>query len=158
MKLRIPATHTQQTFDGSVVPTAEEHPTAVQMTGSQQLEIVATFTWAAKPASAFGVTVLGGAANLTIDCSTASCQGQVNGIGGPIMPLQTQSVTLHAIVDHSIIEVIYNNRTAMVVYASPPSASAKACSLFGVGSDVKGTVETWELKQANNFGSSLPLS
>ncbi len=45
------------------------------------------------------------------------------------MPLKTQSVTLHAIIDHSIVEVIYNNRTAMVVYVDPASASAKACSL-----------------------------
>jgi hypothetical protein len=96
--------------------------------------------------------VLGGAANLTIDCSTAACQGQVNGKGGPLMPLQLKSVSVHAIVDGSIIEVIYNNRTAMVVYATPPSADAKAVSLFGTGAGVKGTIETWSLKQANNFG------
>ena len=150
--LRIPATHTQHDFDGNAEPTAAEHVSAVQITGSQQLEVVATFTWTAKPTSSFGVTVLGGAANLTIDCAAAACQGQVNGKGGPIMPLKTQSVTLHAIIDHSIIEVIYNNRTAMVVYASPPTADAKAASLFGVGAGVKGSIETWELKQANNFG------
>jgi hypothetical protein len=80
--------------------------------------------------STFGVTVLDAAANLTIDCAAAPCQGQVNGKGGPIMPLVTQSVALHAIIDHSIVEMIYNNRTAMVAYASPTSASAndKHCS------------------------------
>jgi hypothetical protein len=38
----------------------------------------------------------------------------------------------------------------MVVYANPASADAKAVSLFGTGAGVKGTIETWELKQANN--------
>jgi hypothetical protein len=123
----------------------------VQLAGSQQLEVMVAVTWTTKPMSTFGVTVLGAAANLTIDCAAAPCQGQVNGKGGPIMPLVTQSVTLHAIIDHSIVEMIYNNRTAMVAYASPTSASAKACSLFGVGPGVKGTVEAWGLKQANNF-------
>ena len=158
--LRVLATHTHHAFNGRAEPTAAaQHPAAVQITGSQQLEVLATFSWTAKPASAFGVTVLGGAANLTIDCAAAGpCQGRVNGgEGGPIMPLTTQSVSLHAIVDHSIVEVIYNKRTAMVVYANPPSASAQACSLFGVlGSGVTGTIESWELKQANNFGATQP--
>ena len=38
--------------------------------------------------AAFGVSVLGGAANLTIDCADALCQGQVNGKGGPSAPLR----------------------------------------------------------------------
>ena len=152
--LRMPGSHTRHVFDGSGDDDGSSLPANVKIRGSQQLEVVATFSWAAsfEPSAAFGVTVLGGVANITIDCAKAPCQGHVNGKGGPIMPLKTQSVTLHAIIDHAIVEVIYNNRTAMVVYAYPPSAAAKACSLFGVGSGVKGTIETWELKQANNFG------
>jgi sucrose-6-phosphate hydrolase SacC (GH32 family) len=152
--LRTPTSHTLHYFDGSGNDDGSSVPADVKIGGSQQLEVVATFSWPAsfEPSAAFGVTVLGGAANLTIDCANALCQGQVNGKGGPIMPLKTRSITLHAIIDHAIVEVIYNNRTAMVVYAYPPSAAAKACSLFGVGSGVKGTIETWELKQANNFG------
>jgi len=154
--LRIHATHTQHAFDGGAsagegLTAAATSSSTVQITGSQQLEVLATFTWTARPTFNFGVSILGGAANLTINCTAgaaAPCQGQVNDKGGPIMPLKTQSVTLHAIIDHSIVEVIYNNRTAMVVYVDPASASAKACSLFGVsgGGGVKGTVETWELK------------
>ena len=151
--LRIPSSRTWHEFDGDAKSTDDgtRHPSAVEISGSQQLEVVAKFSWTSASPPKFGVTVLGGAANLTIDC-TSDCQGQVNGKGGPLMPLRLQSVTLHAIVDHSIIEVIYGNRTAMVVYANPPSAEAKAVSLFGTGAGVKGTIETWELKQANNFG------
>ena len=35
---------------------------------------------------------------------------------GPILPLGTNQVTVHAIVDHEIVETIVNNRTAMVTY------------------------------------------
>jgi sucrose-6-phosphate hydrolase SacC (GH32 family) len=150
--LRMPSSHTSHEFDGDASAADTRHPSAVRIGGSQQLEVVASFTWTASSPNKFGVSVLGGAANLTIDCSTAACQGQVNGKGGPLMPLQLKSVSVHAIVDGSIIEVIYNNRTAMVVYATPPSADAKAVSLFGTGAGVKGTIETWSLKQANNFG------
>ena len=155
--LRMPASHTLHSFDGSGGGGSGDDessmPADVKIGGSQQLEVIATFSWAAsfEPPAAFGVAVLGGAANITIDCAGAPCQGHVNGKGGPIMPLKTRSITLHAIIDHSIVEVIYNNRTAMVVYAYPLSASAVAVRLFGVGGGLKGTIETWELKQANNF-------
>ena len=159
--LRMPASHTLHFFDGSGGGGGGDDdddessmPADVKIGGSQQLEVIATFSWAAsfEPPAAFGVAVLGGAANITIDCAEGPCQGHVNGKGGPIMPLKTRSITLHAIIDHSIVEVIYNNRTAMVVYAYPLSASVVGVQLFGVGGGLKGTIETWELKQANNFG------
>eukprot|EP01043_Picozoa_sp_COSAG02_P053522 COSAG02_NODE_5921_length_3939_cov_3.266667_3_plen_115_part_00 len=88
---RIPATRTQQAFGGSVDPTAVQHPTTVQITGSQQLEII--FTWTARQASGFGVAVLAGASNLicynyNIDCAAALSRGLVNTKGGSTMPLQ----------------------------------------------------------------------
>jgi hypothetical protein len=147
--LRIPTSHTRHEFDGDAAVDDTRHPSAVRISGSQQLEVVATFSWTSASPPAFGVSVLGGAAKLTINCAS-DCQGQVNGQGGPLMPLKPQSVSLHAIVDHSITEAIFGNRTAMVVYANPASADAKAVSLFGTGAGVKGTIETWELKQANN--------
>ena len=47
---------------------------------------------------------------------------------------------------------IFNNRTAMVTYSAPPDETHTAVSLFGVGGAVTGTIETWELEAANNFG------
>ena len=131
-----------------------------------------TFNSQQLPVEPFGVDVLcvnASCTRLVIDCSTPPCSVRVNTSAqpdshhasittGPLLPLVTSAtagnvtVLVHAVVDHTIVEVIFNNRTAMVVYAYPPSASAKACSLFAVGGGVKGTIETWELKQANNFG------
>ena len=150
--LRKSDTHTAHMFDGDAAAGTEREPAAVHVVGSQQLEVVATFSWTTEAPAQFGVSVLGGAANLTVNCAKQPCQGQVNGRGGPLMPLGLKTVTLHAIVDHSIIEAIYNNRTAMVVYANPPSADSKSVALFGVGSGITGSLQTWELNQANNFG------
>jgi hypothetical protein len=47
---------------------------------------------------------------------------------------------------------IFNNRTAMVTYSAPPDETHTTVSLFGVGAAVTGTIETWELEAANNFG------
>ena len=152
--LRMPATRTSHSFDGDDAVSVAR----VRVAGSLQLEVVATFSWTAASLAAiggtFGVSVLGGAANLSVVCppSGAGCTGTVNGKGGPLMPLKQMSTTLHAIVDHTITEVIYNNRTAMVVYVKPPSATATAAALFGVSSGMKGTIETWQLKEANNLG------
>ena len=67
-------------------------PGDVRITGALQLEIVASFDWTAAAAAAaaaasagnknlsFGVSVLGGAANLTVDCmdGASSCQGSAD--------------------------------------------------------------------------------
>lgn len=174
--LRMLATRTSHRFDGDDAASVSR----VNITGSLQLEVVATFRWTAASLAAnggaFGVSVLGGAANLSVVCppSGLGCLGTVNGATpqyhthgtvslhnagaprhlarGPLMPLKQMSTTLHAIVDHTITEVIYNNRTAMVVYVEPPSANATAASLFGVGSCIQGTIETLALKEASNLG------
>ena len=80
------------------------------------------------------------------------CQAKVTASMGPIMPIGTNTVTIHAYVDHQIVETIFNNRTAMVTYSAPPDETHTAVSLFGVGAAVSGTIETWELEAANNFG------
>jgi hypothetical protein len=74
--------------------------------GSLQLELVATFSWTTAPTAPFGVTVLGGTSNMSIDCAGTDpsapngCMVGVDGKWGPLMPIGTKSVSLHAIVDH----------------------------------------------------------
>ena len=77
---------------------------------------------------------------------------------GPLMPLGQTHTRLHAIIDSTITEAIWNNRTAMVVYVVPPSAAATTVTLFGVGSGtgVKCTLETWALQPANNLKPFVP--
>jgi hypothetical protein len=66
-------------------------------------------------------------------------------------PLVVDALCLHAYVDHSVVEVIFGNRTAITAYVHVP---APDCSLFSLVGD--GTVEllsfdVWALSQANNF-------
>jgi sucrose-6-phosphate hydrolase SacC (GH32 family) len=154
--LRQPASVETQQFVGSV-PTGSKAIT--HSTGSLRVEIVATFSWTgSNPTAPFGVSILDGAANLTIDCkgtNPSAPNGCMVGTGravGPLMPLSTKTVALHAIVDHQIVETIFNNRTAMVTYTTPASATATAVELFGVTSGIKGTITTWALDAANNAG------
>ena len=72
---------------------------------------------------------------------------------GPVLPIGAKSVSVHAIVDHEIVETIANNRTAMVTYhKNIPSASSTAVSLFGTGAGVSADLKTWVLDAANNAG------
>ena len=58
------------------------------------------------PTAPFGVSVLGGTSNMTIDCAGTDpsapngCMVGVDGKMGPLMPIGTKSVSLHSIVDH----------------------------------------------------------
>lgn len=153
--LREPGSHKTYQF------TADQPVTRVS--GALQLELYATFTWSgtASPNEPFGITIQGGAANLTVDCTVddpsaprekGGCLVHAVRSHGPLMPIGTTSVSIHAIVDGSIVETIFNNRTAMVTYSSPSDASATSVSVFGTGAGVTGQLETWNLKQANNFG------
>lgn len=160
--LRIPGS-----FSTVAVPTpAKAEAAAVSTKGSLQLEVFASFTWTGpNPTKPFGVTVLGGAANLTVDCTAdvasapkaqGGCQVGVMKSSGPLMPIGTKTVTVHAFVDHSIVETIFNNRTAMVTYAVLQDETATSVALFGLdgldGTVVTGQLTTWQLKEANNFG------
>ena len=63
----------------------------------------------------------------------------------------TQRVSVHAIVDHSIIEAIFSNRSAMAVYvpwAQLPSADHTGVRFFGDPSEVTGTLDYWTLDNA----------
>ena len=124
--------------------------------GSLQLELVASFSWTgAAPSNKFGVSVLGGIANITIDCTTKALDAPcmvTTPATGPVLPLGSSTVRLHAILDHEILETIVNNRTAMVTYhKNIPSASSTGVSLFGP-EGVKAEIQTWFLDSANNAG------
>jgi hypothetical protein len=134
---------------------------------SMQLEILASFSFdaTAPPQAPFGVEAycVGDACvRLQIDCSTAaaavSCTVGVNTTAmpdthhgqmatAPLLPLLPSSgsveVTVHAILDHTIIEAIFNNRSAITgMYAKPPTADAYTTRAFG---GVTGKVDWWEL-------------
>jgi len=131
--------------------------------GSLQLEISGEFSWAghSPPASSFGVTVLGGTTTIEVDCTGTNpqapggCMVSVDGSSGrssgPLLPLGTTAVHMHTIVDHEIVETIFNNRTAMVTYNKHiPSANATSVALFGTGlPGLQVTLHSWHLDAAN---------
>ena len=73
--------------------------------------------------------------------------------GGPLPPPdgQTGAWTIHVYADHSIVEVIVNNRTALVVYAAPASTAADRVHLVGVPASASGArLEAWALADAGH--------
>ena len=65
--------------------------------------------------------------------------------------LGNTSLSVHVIVDGSIVEAIFNNRTAFVNdHISPSNDDATTVSLLNADG-VTGTASIWTLKQANNF-------
>ena len=145
---------------------------ASHSTGSFQMEIIATFRWASDtpPVDPFGFTILGGLANVTIDCAPRNVSAEFGSqppcqvvawaspvrktpARGPLLPLDTRAVTVHTYVDGEIMETIANNRTAMVTYHKEiPSASSTGVSLFGAAVGVEAELKSWSLTAANNFG------
>ena len=72
---------------------------------------------------------------------------------GPLVPQLSAaaggSVRLHIIVDHSIITVICNNRSAITTYVRPRDANSTGIALFGVdGSTITATWQAWALRGA----------
>jgi len=147
--------------------------------GNMQLEVVAFFTFSTKtpPTEPFGVEILRSsdgktATRLQVDCSkgyTACVVGVDAGLKGhtgfgPLLPVvdttveESVTVQLHAIVDHTIVEAIFNNRTAMVVYAVPQAESDINVMLFGADSStVTSKLETWELSATSDSQPNLQL-
>jgi len=169
--LRQPSTY-------QVLDTSDLRHLNVPAVGSMQLEVVASFTFNAKspPTAPFGVEVLRAqdgskATRLQVDCSqglskcvvgvNATAQGYGQGYGhghsgyGPLLPVPDTSgdesitVRLHAIVDHTIVEAIFNNRTAMVVYSTPDAPTDTDIMLFGEPGKVLAKLETWALSEAD---------
>ena len=136
---------------------------------SMQLEVVATFTGILDlPKPVFGVDVLVPAngsqsVSLTVDCTAPAADADCHvSIGGATVPQTSVGpllfgagergvVRMHAIVDHSIIELIVNNRTAIVQYASPPSEAWSGVRLRGpgqpgqLGLGYQASLDYWEL-------------
>ena len=71
-------------------------------------------------------------------------------VTGPVMPLGTSEVAVHAIIDHEILETIVNNRTAMVTYHKNIRATDTAVGLFGPDG-VKASIVSWSLDAANSM-------
>jgi len=74
---------------------------------------------------------------------------------GPLLPLLPSAgayeIVVHAIVDHAIIEVVFNNRTAIGgMYTKPPEATTYATRVFG---DVEAEVDYWELEAPSSIAS-----
>jgi len=122
-----------------------------------QAEVLATF-----PADAGGsLSVLGdgqGAATvITIDTArklvivNATSQGNSAVRAGPLPELPAGGAavhTAHVYVDHSIIELIVDNETALVVYAAPASGTGNVRLTGG------GSLDAWTLRNANNDAES----
>ena len=68
---------------------------------------------------------------------------------GPLPPQDptTGGWTVHAIIDHCLIELIVANATAFVVYAAP-SPAATDVELSGV-EDMRASLQVWKLATAN---------
>ena len=118
-----------------------------------QFELVATVKKTSSPA---GVDVLiskdgKSKASVLVDFDKelvmvdATKAGNSDVRAGPLLGT-TDAVTIHAYVDHSIIAVIFNNRTSLTVSVKP--ASEDADGVVAVGSTVAATVH--KLESANN--------
>ena len=74
----------------------------------------------------------------------------------PVLPVQATSLRIHTIVDHSIVETIVNNRTAMITNnVNTKSESEVEVTLFGDGTKVMAAMDTWVLRAANNLNGTL---
>jgi hypothetical protein len=127
-----------------------------------QAEVRATFGRNCGGAAAgCGLTLLGDGENATsvvlrpdlgLVLVDATSQGNTAVRAGPLPPFELAcgGWTVHAIVDHSIVEVIVNNRTALVVYAAPSSATSGQVGLVGPAS-VKAwsSLDVWTLASAS---------
>jgi len=115
----------------------------------------------------FGVEVLRGAdgegTRIGVDpvrglvTVNGTTQGNADVRAGPLMPSNATVVSMHIIVDHSIIEVIVNNRTALTVYVTPSSSESTGVAIYGTEAEgvnvgkVTGNLTVWELSSANNL-------
>lgn len=141
-------------------------------TTSHQVEILATFS---KVHGAGGrVDILcnetggpeGCAASISVNCAQQQEEEQQQqqqqdaaafaecevGVGGTSAPLLLQAegqpvnqVSLHAIVDGEVVEVIFNNRTAMVVYVAAPDEGQTGIALRA-DPGVETSLVSWNLK------------
>ena len=148
---------------GAGIPVAGSRSVAV----GQQAEFVVTITGRAGEA---GVKVLlgtdGAATSVGVDFDRglvfvdATQQGDRVRRAGPLLGhTKAAAVTLHLMVDHSVVVAIFNNRTALTAIPLPPSAGHANAATFGGGGGGGGVVvaTAWRLKTANaNLAPSDP--
>lgn len=143
--LRVPGSHTRDEFDGDETDSdGRRVQQSVKVAGSPLAEVVAEFELSSDlierdGGGAFGVTVLGGGATgkytITLAATTKSATVSGKGIprqtslSGPLSVVGSK-VRLHAIVDKGVIEVIYNNRTAIATNTKLESPNATEIALF----------------------------
>lgn len=175
--LRIPGS--ERNLDSGSTKTNTK--TRTRAAGTLRQEIVATFSYNENTTTTpFGAFALGSSATkgkgalFQIDCgkkqpgnvqvsSAASyCTATCGKSSGPLLPMLGSDSTggsvttarIHVIVDHSIVECIFNNRTAMAVTGVVgSSADDTDVGLFGVGGagQATGTMKAWALQAANNL-------
>lgn len=81
----------------------------------------------------------------------ATAQGNTAVRAGPLPAAAADGGgwSVHAYVDHSLVELIVNNATALVVYAAPADATATGVSLSSNVGD-GASLDAWTLAAANN--------
>lgn len=149
-----------QRFVGELQQLRQQHMTNSGFRAGLRAEVLAVFksdacSPGARAAPLCSVTVLGDGVNgtvvtlrpdlglVTVD---ATSQGNTAVRGGPLPAANSNGEwSIHAIVDHSIVEVIVNNATAFVVYAAPEPTCAGQVVLSG-----DGQLDVWTLAAANN--------
>ena len=175
--------HIERRGSGTAAPAAAA--AVAILGGSMQLEVVATFSFAQNPTHSFGLSMLSGAANVTIGNCTAN-DATLGGRGGcmiwdvvgrlkaqnaafpnasyspfaiPVLPAASKHISVHTIIDGVQIETIVNNRSAFTYSAWRKFAAADTeVALFGVGgtTGVTATLVTWRLKDTGN-NAPVPL-
>jgi hypothetical protein len=94
-----------------------------------------------------------GATVITIDTArklvivNATSQGNRDVRAGPLPETTSLVHTVHIYVDHCIIELIVDNTTALVVYATPASGTGNVQLTAGVAG---ASLDVWTLRNANN--------
>jgi hypothetical protein len=138
--------------------TGSGDPAAVS---SLQVEVVADFTLGPEvdPATAaFGFDVLvspDGLDRQSISVQLGEAIIVAAGKAGPLLPASPAAAPgstfrVHAIVDHCILTVFVNNRTAITTFVAPRDAGSTGIELTGVdGVTVTATWSAWVLRDAN---------
>ena len=131
-----------------------------------QVEVFASFAVSAgaDAAAEFGVAVLQSADGEDEQRVSVLLGPQLVGAASAAGPLEPEvaagaaaTVTLHIIVDHALVTVIANNRTAITTYVSPRDANCTGIALFGVdGTTITAKWQAWALRDAviNNNATS----
>ena len=103
---------------------------------------------AASSSSSSGTLLTINSGSMTVSVNATAQGGPF--ISAPILPANATTVYVHAIIDHSIIEVIFNNQTAFTFKTAPASNTSDLISIYGKGFN-SASLDTWQLTSANNL-------